>query len=187
MSYSTFVSFCLQSSKFWRWSCCDGNTVVLSLSRCLLTECVTECVTGNQSGVLIEYLAATTAFHHLYRQSKKVLDFDLFESWNFDWELGLSVKLEEQGIVECETCVRSPLCNALHHNSQPIKTKPMTICRFDTWRTLRLAAYGGTVAGPLGHFWFSFLDARIFPQAPKRYETQIDELARSPSCYATAH
>ena len=40
--------------------------------------------------------------------------------------------------------------------------------RFDTLRTLRLAAYGGAVAGPLGHYWFGFLDARIFPQAPKR-------------------
>ena len=29
---------------------------------------------------------------------------------------------------------------------------------YDVQRTLRLAFYGGCVAGPLGHYWFNFLD-----------------------------
>lgn len=30
--------------------------------------------------------------------------------------------------------------------------------RFDTYRTFRLAAYGGAIGGPMGHHWFGFLD-----------------------------
>ncbi len=41
-------------------------------------------------------------------------------------------------------------------------------CRFDYFRTVRLATYGGLIAGPLGHYWFGFLDAKVFPRAPKR-------------------
>jgi len=40
--------------------------------------------------------------------------------------------------------------------------------RFDYFRTVRLATYGGLVAGPLGHYWFSFLDANVFPRVPRR-------------------
>ena len=42
------------------------------------------------------------------------------------------------------------------------------LCRYDTYRTIRLAAYGTIVAGPLGHFWFGFLDSHVFASAPKR-------------------
>lgn len=42
------------------------------------------------------------------------------------------------------------------------------VCRYDYFRTLRLATYGGAIAGPLGHYWFSFLDARIFPHVARR-------------------
>ena len=30
--------------------------------------------------------------------------------------------------------------------------------RFDTFRTLRLAVYGGAIGGPVGHHWYNFLD-----------------------------
>jgi protein Mpv17 len=30
--------------------------------------------------------------------------------------------------------------------------------QYDFKRTARMAAFGGLVAGPLGHYWFNFLD-----------------------------
>ena len=29
---------------------------------------------------------------------------------------------------------------------------------YDVARTARLAAFGGAVGGPIGHYWFNFLD-----------------------------
>ena len=62
--------------------------------------------------------------------------------------------------------------------------------RYDVLRTARLALYGGELArsaahsfaelscitelcagaigGPIGHFWYSYLDQVVFPAAPKR-------------------
>lgn len=38
--------------------------------------------------------------------------------------------------------------------------------RFDTFRTARLALYGGAIGGPIGHYWYSYLDrVRGAPQA----------------------
>lgn len=51
-----------------------------------------------------------------------------------------------------------------------INSKADFYYRYDSLRTLRLATYGGAIGGPLGHFWFSFLDAKVFPAAPKRYK-----------------
>ncbi|KAK9800803.1 hypothetical protein WJX73_007307 [Symbiochloris irregularis] len=39
--------------------------------------------------------------------------------------------------------------------------------RYDTFRTLRLAAYGGCIGGPIGHHWFGYLDRVIMPHKPK--------------------
>jgi hypothetical protein len=39
---------------------------------------------------------------------------------------------------------------------------------FDWQRTGRLAAFGGAIAGPLGHVWFQALDANIMPATPRR-------------------
>jgi hypothetical protein len=40
---------------------------------------------------------------------------------------------------------------------------------FDWQRTVRLAAFGGAIAGPLGHVWFQALDSRVMPATPRRY------------------
>ena len=40
--------------------------------------------------------------------------------------------------------------------------------QFDWQRTGRLAAFGGAIAGPLGHVWFQALDANIMPATPRR-------------------
>lgn len=40
--------------------------------------------------------------------------------------------------------------------------------QFDWQRTARLAAFGGAIAGPLGHVWFQALDANIMPATPRR-------------------
>lgn len=39
---------------------------------------------------------------------------------------------------------------------------------YDWQRTARLAAFGGAIAGPMGHAWFQLLDKRIMPNAPRR-------------------
>ncbi|KAL0043396.1 hypothetical protein WJX79_003578 [Trebouxia sp. C0005] len=36
---------------------------------------------------------------------------------------------------------------------------------YDVQRTMRLAFYGGCIAGPIGHNWFNFLDKMVFPKA----------------------
>jgi len=40
---------------------------------------------------------------------------------------------------------------------------------YDWQRTMRLAAFGGAIAGPMGHVWFQLLDSRIMPHAPRRF------------------
>jgi hypothetical protein len=40
---------------------------------------------------------------------------------------------------------------------------------FDWQRTVRLAAFGGAIAGPLGHVWFQALDAKVMPATPRRW------------------
>ncbi|KAK9853609.1 hypothetical protein WJX84_009969, partial [Apatococcus fuscideae] len=39
--------------------------------------------------------------------------------------------------------------------------------RFDVARTLRMATFGGAVGGPMGHYWFQYLDKAVLPLAPK--------------------
>lgn len=56
---------------------------------------------------------------------------------------------------------------------------------YDAMRSLRLAAFGGLVGGPLGHYWFQFLDANVLVHAPKSAQAVVskvalDQLAFSP-------
>lgn len=56
---------------------------------------------------------------------------------------------------------------------------------FDWERFARMAVYGTVVGGPMGHYWYNFLDARIFPHAPKAAATilakmALDQLALTP-------
>lgn len=39
---------------------------------------------------------------------------------------------------------------------------------YDWQRTVRLAAFGGAIAGPMGHVWFQLLDKNILPAMPRR-------------------
>ncbi|DBA80479.1 TPA: hypothetical protein ACH3X2_007407 [Trebouxia sp. C0005] len=44
--------------------------------------------------------------------------------------------------------------------------KQSSSCRaIHVQRTMRLAFYGGCIAGPIGHNWFNFLDKMVFPKA----------------------
>ena len=45
------------------------------------------------------------------------------------------------------------------------RIKDLALEPYDVQRTLRLAFYGGCVAGPIGHYWFSFLDKARSPEA----------------------
>lgn len=38
------------------------------------------------------------------------------------------------------------------------RIKDLALEPYDVQRTMRLAFYGGCVAGPIGHYWFNFLD-----------------------------
>ena len=38
------------------------------------------------------------------------------------------------------------------------KRPPGTPWKFDTFRAMRLAVYGGAIGGPVGHYWYNYLD-----------------------------
>lgn len=46
------------------------------------------------------------------------------------------------------------------HRIQDLAMEP-----YDVQRTMRLAFYGGCVAGPIGHHWFNFLDKARLSEA----------------------
>ena len=57
---------------------------------------------------------------------------------------------------------------------------------FDVFRCLRLSMYGALLDGPVGHFFYQFLDDRIFPEDPKSTKavltkTAVDQLIWAPT------
>lgn len=57
---------------------------------------------------------------------------------------------------------------------------------FDVLRCMRLSLYGGMIDGPVGHFFYQFLDRRIFPDEPKSNKavltkTSVDQLIWAPT------
>ena len=45
------------------------------------------------------------------------------------------------------------------------RIKDLALEPYDVQRTMRLAFYGGCVAGPIGHYWFNFLDKARLSEA----------------------
>jgi hypothetical protein len=57
---------------------------------------------------------------------------------------------------------------------------------FDPYRTLRLGLYGLLLDGPIGHFWYKLLDAKVYPNDPKSNKavltkTALDQLIWAPA------
>eukprot|EP00884_Botryococcus_braunii_P006680 jgi/Botrbrau1/16012/Bobra.0353s0010.2 len=38
--------------------------------------------------------------------------------------------------------------------------------KYDIGRTARMATFGGVIGGPIGHYWFNFLDKLVMPKTP---------------------
>lgn len=56
---------------------------------------------------------------------------------------------------------------------------------FDVFRFLRMSLYGVLIDGPLGHYFYKFLDTRVYPENPKGTravltKTAIDQLIWAP-------
>ncbi|KAI8104481.1 hypothetical protein M9434_003036 [Picochlorum sp. BPE23] len=56
---------------------------------------------------------------------------------------------------------------------------------FDTLRFLRMSLYGVLIDGPVGHYFYRFLDTKIYPEAPKSNaavlgKTAVDQLVWAP-------
>lgn len=59
--------------------------------------------------------------------------------------------------------------------------------RNDWARTARFAVFAGAFGGPVGHYWYRFLDGRIMPHNPKSAQAvfskvALDQLLFAPAC-----
>ncbi|CAK0787533.1 hypothetical protein CVIRNUC_010753 [Coccomyxa viridis] len=85
-------------------------------------------------------------------------------------------------------------CKALEQN--PVTTKSLTAAlgfavgdaiaqqatrgrnRYDYARTMRMSGFGLLFAGPIqGHYWFRYLDKKIFPHSPKSAQAVASKIA----------
>eukprot|EP01026_Neomeris_dumetosa_P082174 TRINITY_DN9357_c0_g1_i5.p1 TRINITY_DN9357_c0_g1~~TRINITY_DN9357_c0_g1_i5.p1 ORF type:complete len:228 (-),score=9.77 TRINITY_DN9357_c0_g1_i5:334-1017(-) len=57
--------------------------------------------------------------------------------------------------------------------------------KYDFLRTVRMGVYGGFVGGPIGHYWFNFLDKVVYPTYPGSplaivVKSALDQLIQAP-------